>query len=407
MALATPATDEPTTTPAPSDLARKLAGLGDWAAAARRREEQDAYRRTQLIAGLTTALADRSRLLRDLRAQTFALYQASAARRPALRRAGGSRGLDHLLIKLGSFGQALVIARSGLWRGQGRRLHDLRHMAAYARRGPDPRVVPLALVDQAWYLAANADVARSGLAPLVHYLSAGRYENRQPHPLFAPLHYARRNAEALAGAGLTPLEHFVARGAAEGRDPHPLFDIAYYVAQCPALAESGEDPVVHYLETGWASDLSPHPLFDPAWYRRQLPHDEAAQPPLIHYLTVGWRRGLRPHPLFDPAWYLGQYADVAQGGAEPLTHFVESGAAEGRSPSPWFDLPHYVAARDADLAAEANPLIDYLDGGAWGVGEARPGVPTGAYLAARPELVNEGRTPLDHWARLAAPEIKL
>jgi hypothetical protein len=125
----------------------------------------------------------------------------------------------------------------------------------------------------------------------------------------------------------------------------------------------------------------------------------------VHYLAGGWRRGFKPHPLFDPAWYLAQYPDVAQTGSEPLTHFLESGAAEGRSPSPWFDLPHYVAARGAELSTDlgANPLIDYLDGGAWRVGEARPGVASGVYLAAHPELVAQGRTPLDHWARLARP----
>jgi hypothetical protein len=35
------------------------------------------------------------------------------------------------------------------------------------------------------------------------------------------------------------------------------------------------------------------------------------------------------------------------------------------------------------------------------VGEARPGFPTAAYLASRPELARLGVTPLEHWARRA------
>jgi len=61
-----------------------------------------------------------------------------------------------------------------------------------------------------------------------------------------------------------------------------------------------------------------------------------------------------------------------------------------------------VAARGEALDAAVNPLVDYLQGGAWAVAEARPGFPTAAYLAATPELVEQGMTPLDHWARRIA-----
>jgi hypothetical protein len=61
-----------------------------------------------------------------------------------------------------------------------------------------------------------------------------------------------------------------------------------------------------------------------------------------------------------------------------------------------------VAARGAALDPAVNPLVDYLRGGAWAVAEARPGFPTAAYLAQSPELVGQGMTPLEHWARKAA-----
>jgi hypothetical protein len=46
--------------------------------------------------------------------------------------------------------------------------------------------------------------------------------------------------------------------------------------------------------------------------------------------------------------------------------------------------------------------VDYLQGGAWAVAESRPGFPIAAYLAQSPELVAQGLTPLEHWARKAS-----
>ena len=60
-----------------------------------------------------------------------------------------------------------------------------------------------------------------------------------------------------------------------------------------------------------------------------------------------------------------------------------------------------MTARGEDLGPDVNPLVDYLLGGAWAVAESRPGFPTAAYLAQSPDLVAEGLTPLEHWARKA------
>ena len=65
------------------------------------------------------------------------------------------------------------------------------------------------------------------------------------------------------------------------------------------------------------------------------------------------------------------------------------------------DLDHYVAQRGAARPPGLNPLVDYLQGGAWEISEARAGFPTAAYIAARPDLVRAGVTPLEHWARRA------
>lgn len=374
-------------------LSRDFAGAHKLAQQAQVRE---ALTRTELTQALTESLAARAELEAKLRDQAVAAFRVRGEGR--LRRHNRlSRLLDRVLARLSWPGQALVIARSGVWHGTGRRWHDLRHIAAYARRGAQPEVSPRAPLDQAWYLAGNSDVAKAGMSPLAHYLVTGGREGRDPGPLFHNAWYGRENAVELAATSLTPLEHYVRVGASRGLSPHPAFDAAHYLAQAPVL-EPGDTPLAHYLRDGWRSNLSPHPLFDPAWYLQQAP-EAAGQPPLAHYLSAGWKAGRAPHPLFDPRWYLEQNPGVAEAGFEPLTHFLANGGYEGASPSPWFDLPAYVEARGDDLPKGVHPLIDYLRGGAWAVAEARPGFPTAAYLATRPGLVAKGVTPLEHWAR--------
>lgn len=306
------------------------------------------------------------------------------------------------LLRLGRAGQALVVAASGAWRGSGRLIDDLRRIRAYLQRGADPAVLPPSLLDQAFYLSQNADVAATGVAPLLHFVLAGEAEGRNAHPLFDAAFYARENAEALRASRLSPFTHFVRHGAG---DPHPLFDMAHYLAQDPALAP-GEDAPSHYVREGWRLGLSPHPLFDSAWYRAQMPAGAAETPPLVHFVLEGEAAGLSPHRLFDRAWYLAQVPDPADAARHPLRHYLAIGARLGLSPSPCFDPQHYVARRGEALAAGANPLVDYLQGGAWTVAEPMPGFITAAYVAAHPDLVNQRLTPLEHRARqLADPLI--
>ncbi|WP_133255297.1 hypothetical protein [Phenylobacterium kunshanense] len=357
---------------------------------------REALARNELGLALHAALTAQADVQAKLRRQALAAFQ-TRGEAPLRRRNRISRRIDRMLMRLGSLGQALVIARSGVWRGSGQAAHDLRHMAAYARRGARADVTPLAPFDQAWYLAAHPDVASARQAPLVHYLAVGHAEGRSPSPLFDEAWYRQQNASDIAATGLSGLEHYLRVGAVRGASPHPLFDVGYYLAQAPVLA-AGDDPLSHYLREGGHLWLSPHPAFDPDFYGTRA-GDLSGRPALLHYLDEGWRRGLSPHPLVDPAWYRQQYPEVAEADIEPLTHFLAFGGFEGRDPSPWFSTAHYRDARGEALPPGVNPLTDYLLGGAWAVAEARPGFPTVAYLAARPDAARSGVTPLEHWAR--------
>jgi hypothetical protein len=379
-------------------LVQEHAGLRRLAHDAQVREAQT---RTELGLALYEAVGGVASREAQLRDQALAAWRRLARRRSVRRHNRLSRRLDQWLVRLGAFGQALVIARSGVWRGTGRPLHDLRHMAAYARRGPNPAIAPLAPFSQAAYLDLYPDVARGRMSPLAHYLAAGAAEGRTPSPAFDAAGFAARHAQPLAASGVSPLEHYVRVVAATGEPPHPLFDVGHYLAQGVDLAPD-DDPLSHYLREGAARGLSPGPLFDPAWYAAQVP-DIGGEPPLVHYLRRGWREGLSPHPLVDVRWYLETYPDVADAGVEPLGHFLETAEREMRAPGPWFDTAAYVAARGADRPAGLNPLIDYLQGGAWAAREFGAGPAASVFVSREPALARQGVTPLEFWARQGGP----
>ena len=127
----------------------------------------------------------------------------------------------------------------------------VRYIASRAQRrlmpGGDVRLI----FDADYYLAANPDVARSGIDPLQHYLRHGRSESRSPSAFFDPAFYLARNPD-VAAAGLDPLAHFLAHGGSEGRDPSPLFSSKYYLRTYPEAAAADVNPLVHYLSSGVA-----------------------------------------------------------------------------------------------------------------------------------------------------------
>lgn len=376
------------------ELSGKVADLALRFAALREEAQRSALAEGIWRARLGSALEAVGAAERAARASALTAYKMLARRtiRPR-RRNRAVRMIDMALARLGPIGQALAIARSGVWGGEIQsffgRLQQMLAIFAYVRRGADPAARPDTLFDQAWYLSQTPEVEIGGVSPLVHYLISEAAFRRCPHPLFHSTFYAEANAEALAACGLTPLEHFMRVGAAEGRDPHPLFSIEHYIGQAWDLAESGANPVMHYLQRGWRHRLAPNPLFAPDYFESQT-RELPTGPALVDYLKQQGPGRRRPHPLFDPDAYLALYPDVAERGDEPLTHYMMAGGIEGRSPSPWFDAPGYMRQRGSARPDERNPLVDYLQGGAWTLGEP--------WLdPATVEVC--GMTPLERWAR--------
>lgn len=75
------------------------------------------------------------------------------------------------------------------------------------------------LFDVDWYLATYHDVLVGGADPVLHYLTHGAAERRDPSPAFSTSGYLRANPD-VAEAGANPLVHYLVFGVKEGR-PRP------------------------------------------------------------------------------------------------------------------------------------------------------------------------------------------
>ena len=70
----------------------------------------------------------------------------------------------------------------------------------------------------------------------------------------------------VAASGTQPLIHYVTVGGVEGRQPLPDFDGDWYLNTHPDVAQSGVNPLIHYLKFGWLEGRNPSPHFDTRAY---------------------------------------------------------------------------------------------------------------------------------------------
>ncbi|CAO4169128.1 glycosyltransferase [Methylorubrum populi] len=90
--------------------------------------------------------------------------------------------------------------------------------------------------DREHYLETNADIRRSGIDPVRHFLDFGAREDRDPSPAFS-VRYYRKQYRREIGAGINPFVHYLAVGRALGFRPTP-FGLGTWPAQvAPAPAE--------------------------------------------------------------------------------------------------------------------------------------------------------------------------
>ncbi|MES3674768.1 glycosyltransferase [Halomonas elongata] len=103
-------------------------------------------------------------------------------------------------------------------------------------------VVESGLFDWDWYLAEYADVAASGVNPLLHYLRHGGDELRDPGPGFDTGHYVSQDPE-IRRSGMNPLVHYVREGARRGLEPRPMRQSTRWWETLSANEELPFDPL--------------------------------------------------------------------------------------------------------------------------------------------------------------------
>jgi hypothetical protein len=91
---------------------------------------------------------------------------------------------------------------------------------------------------------------------------ADNWEHWEQLRQFFDVAFYLRSYPDVVAAQIDPLMHYLSSGAAEGRNPTDWFDTSYYLQTNPEVAATGINPFLHYLIYGAAEDRAPNHLFD-------------------------------------------------------------------------------------------------------------------------------------------------
>jgi hypothetical protein len=169
-----------------------------------RKAERNVDLRHRELAALTRLLLDREEQLDQ---STLANRQLTAAHQRSVDEAEALRGVIDRIRRSRSW-RLTAPLRAVLGRDDG-----VVQVHASEEAG---MLASSELFDGEWYLQHYPEVARSGMAPIEHFLRIGAAERKDPGPGFSTAGYLRNNPD-VGGAGVNPLVHYIAHGKAEGR----------------------------------------------------------------------------------------------------------------------------------------------------------------------------------------------
>lgn len=251
--------------------------------------------------------------------------------------------------------------------------------------------------DADWYIRNNPEVEKFLADPLVHYLTFGWRELRDPSPLFSTASY-RDIYPDVHDCGINPFYHWVLHGIDEGRSsgkaPSAILDswdnlnvgqqsilvrmycVDYYRSKT-ALADCDDYHrgllLAKQVSSGRPNAGRPTPSFDASKHVAAHP-ESMGQVPFLHYLfeVVGEDalRGLfvAQPPIvlqaicdhFDTAWYIYNYPDVEASGQDALIHYMTVGWRKNYDPSREFSTRAYLLRHADVVEAGLMPFVHWV-----------------------------------------------
>ncbi len=219
---------------------------------------------------------------------------------------------------------------------------------------------PTRLFDCAYY---GTQVRLNNQDPLLHYLQKGSLANLKPHPLFDGKYYLEQNAD-VASLQANPLVHYQVWGSREKRDPSPLFDTKYFLELWDP-PHAVENPLAEYLMGNAGASISPHPLFHTDYFREVAGIDDVSEPPLVIYEMREDLWKVQPHPLLSLDYITKTLGIRFAEGVSPLESFCRMSRDQDIDPSILFDSKLYRYQIEHERRSELSepPIIDYLKRG--------------------------------------------
>jgi glycosyltransferase involved in cell wall biosynthesis len=286
--------------------------------------------------------------------------------------------------------------------------------------------------DAEWYLQQYRDVDAAAHDPLIHYLTIGWRELRDPLPGFSTGSYLGLYPD-VRNAGIHPFLHWVFHGIQEGRfggqkssstlDAWENLSAGEQAILIQILslnsdsshAMSSDDALLlaKRVASGGPEAENPTPSFNASRYLASHPElRDSKKVPFLHYLfaEIGESvlRGVFVAPPaavtkaiyehFDHAWYLYSYPDVEAAGHDALIHYMNSGWKERRDPSQDFSTKMYLLRNPDIVEADINPFLHWVE---FGKAEGRSGASSASNFRKRQYaptitavLINSAESPL-------------
>ena len=248
-----------------------------------------------------------------------------------------------------------------------------------------------------FYSNNNIDVDFQTISPIMHYMTLGWKEGRDPNHWFSVSGYLQRNPD-VAAALVEPLSHYLAFGYLEKRlwseigiTPYEIvgnnFDHRFYLRTYTDIDVRVVNAVEHYIVYGWKEGRNPASWFSTCAYLNRYDDVRSRQiEPFYHYLTLGRSEGrlisdvgesdtvaqkaefrtgfqrdyARVGAEFDDAFYALCYPDLTAPDVDRFEHFMVHGWVEGRNPASWFNTKLYLDAHPDIAERHINPFVHYI-----------------------------------------------